>query len=102
MPKGFQNGANIDAKTHQKSMQTLVTKKIRKILKNYVSLNGKNIEIHCKSNWFYDLEGCMCERERNHKNIKNETKIHSQIDETSVQKQCSKKEYPKDEQSSTK
>ena len=58
MPKGFQKGTGIDAKTHRKSMPKLVTKKIRKIIKNHVSLNGKNIEIHCKNKcswWFRRL-----------------------------------------------
>ena len=49
MPKEIQNGTKNDAKTHQKSMRNLVTKKIRKIIKKHVSLNGKNIEIHCKN-----------------------------------------------------
>ena len=40
IPKGFQNGADIDAKTHQKSMPKLVSKKIRKIMKIHVFLKG--------------------------------------------------------------
>ena len=52
MPKGFQNGANIDAKTHQKSMPKLVTKKIMGIIKRNVSLNGEIIELHCKNKCF--------------------------------------------------
>ena len=44
--KGSQNGTEIDTKTHQKSMPEMVSKKIRKIIKNHVSMNGKNIEIH--------------------------------------------------------
>ena len=55
MPKGSQNGANIYTKTHQKSKQKLVTKKIKDIIKNNVSLNGKNIGIHCKTNVFDGL-----------------------------------------------
>ena len=47
--KGCQNGIKIDAKTHQKSMPKLVTKKIMKVIKNNVSLNGKIIEIHCQN-----------------------------------------------------
>ena len=64
MTKGFQNGAKIDAKTDKKSMPKLVSKKIRKIMKNHVSLKGKIIEIHWKTMVFDGLEGCMCERER--------------------------------------
>jgi hypothetical protein len=52
MPKGSQNGVKIDAKTHQKSMPKLVTTRIRKIIKNHVSLKGKIIEFHCKNNGF--------------------------------------------------
>ena len=42
-PKGILNGTNIDAKTHQKSMPTLVKKKTMNIIKNNISLNGKII-----------------------------------------------------------
>ena len=52
IPKGFQNGAKIDAKTHQKSMPKLVTKKIMEIIKNHVSLNCKIIEIQIKNKRF--------------------------------------------------
>ena len=52
MPKGSQNRAEIDAQTHQKSMPKLVMKKIMKIIKNHISLDGKNIEIHCKNKCF--------------------------------------------------
>ena len=60
--KGSQNEAEIDAKTHQKSMPELVSKKIKEIIKNHVSLNGEIIEIIGKTMVFDDLEGCMCER----------------------------------------
>ena len=40
IPKCFQNGAEIDAKTHKKSMTKLVMKKIRKIIKNHVFSEG--------------------------------------------------------------
>ena len=60
-------------------MPKLVTKKIRKIIKNHVSLNCKNIEIHNKTGVLDGLEGCMCERERYQKNIETET-IHPKID----------------------
>jgi hypothetical protein len=39
-PKGFQNGAEIDAETHQKSMPKQVSKKITKITKIHVFLKG--------------------------------------------------------------
>ena len=50
--KDSQNGAEIDAKTHQKSMPELVSKKIREIIKNHVSLKSEIIEIHLKKNGF--------------------------------------------------
>ena len=42
MLEGSQNGAKIDATTHQKSMPKLVTKKIMKIIKDNISLYDKN------------------------------------------------------------
>ena len=51
--KGSQNGAEIDAKTHQKSMPELVSKKIKEIIKNHVSLKSEIIEIHWKNNGFW-------------------------------------------------
>ena len=50
--KGSQNGAEIDAKTHQKSMPELVSKKIREIIKNHVSLKSEIIENHWKKKGF--------------------------------------------------
>ena len=51
MPKGSQNGAEIDAKTRQNSMPPKVKTIIMKNIKNHVSLNGKVLEIHCKNKW---------------------------------------------------
>jgi len=39
-PKGSQNGAEIDAKTHQKSMPKLVSKRIMNIMNIHVFLKG--------------------------------------------------------------
>ena len=50
--KGSQNGTEIDAKTHQKSMPELVSKKMREIIKNHVSLKSETIEIHWNNNGF--------------------------------------------------
>ena len=63
-PKGSQNEAEIDARTHQQAMPKLVTKKIMKIIKNHVSLRRKIIQIHCKNNGFEGLAGCARERKR--------------------------------------
>ena len=51
-PKRSRNGAEFDAKTHQKSMPELVSEKIKKIMKIHVSLKSKIIEIHWKNNGF--------------------------------------------------
>jgi hypothetical protein len=51
-PKGFRNGANIDAETHDKAMQKLAPKRIREIMKNHVSLKCKNMQIHCNGHRF--------------------------------------------------
>ena len=49
-----QKASNMKAKsiaeTHQKAMPKLVTKRIRKIIKNHVSLKGRVIEIHWENN----------------------------------------------------
>ena len=102
MPKGFQKGTNNYAQTHQKSMPTQVSKKIMKIIKNHVSLEGKIIEFFSKNNGFEGLAGCARERKRYQNNIKSETKFQSQIDEKSIQSSCSKKGYPKHKTSSNK
>ena len=47
-PRGIQNGAEIDVKTHPKSMPKQVSKKLRKIMKIHVFLKRKIIQIHCK------------------------------------------------------
>jgi hypothetical protein len=39
-PKASQNGAEIDAETHQKSMAKQVSEKIKKIMKIHVFLKG--------------------------------------------------------------
>jgi hypothetical protein len=51
-PKRSRNGAEIDAKTHKNSMPELVSEKIKKIIKNHVSLKSEIIEIHWKNNGF--------------------------------------------------
>ena len=101
MPEGSQHGAKIDTKIFQKSMPKLVMKKIRKIIKNHVSMKGKIIEIHWK-NFFWWFRRLHVRTVKVKKNIKKETNIHPKIDEQSIQKSCSKKGYPKDETSSKK
>ena len=93
-PKGSQNGAEIDAKTHQQSMPKQVLKKIMKIIKNHVSLKGKIIQIHCRNYGFEGLAGCVRERKRYQtktskerptsipKSMKNRYKFHARKRET--------------------
>ena len=102
MPKRSQNGSKIDAKTHQKSVPKLVTKKIRQIIQNHDSLNGEIIEFHLKNNGFLGFRTMHVRTGKVSTNIKNETNIHPKIDEKSIQKSCSKKKYPKDEKSTKK
>ena len=64
MPKGFQHGADIDAKTHQQSMPKQVSEKIMKIIKNHLSMKGQIFQIHCKNNAFGGLAGCAHEWKR--------------------------------------
>ena len=59
MPKGCQNGAKMDPKWTQNRCQKLLeinaktdNEKDQEIIKNYVSLNGKNIEVHYKNKCF--------------------------------------------------
>jgi hypothetical protein len=56
MKKPLKKGAQITAWTLQKSMPKLVTKRIRKIIKNHVSLKGKIIGINWKNNCFWWLK----------------------------------------------
>ena len=72
-------------------MPELVSKKIMKIIKKHASLKGKVIEIHWKTVGFDGLEDCMHEQEKSSKTINNDVKIHRKIDETFMQKPCSKK-----------
>ena len=51
----------------------------------------KTLKFIIKNNVFDDLEGCMCERERNQQNIKNYTKKHPKIYEKSIQKHARKR-----------
>ena len=53
IPKGFQNGAEIDAKTHLKAMPKLVSKKLRKIMKIHVFLKRKTMQIHWMGHRFW-------------------------------------------------
>jgi hypothetical protein len=53
----------------------------------------KSLKFNVKTMVFYDLEGCMCERKRYQKNIKNDTKFHPKFNEKSIPKTCSKKEH---------
>ena len=49
---GFQNGAEINAETHQKSLPKLVPLQKIQNISYYAFLNGKVMQIHYKSNGF--------------------------------------------------
>ena len=52
----------------------------------------KSLKFIGKTMVFDDFESFMCERSRYQKYIKNETKIHTKFNETSIQKTCLKKD----------
>ena len=72
-------------------MTKLVTKTIMTVIKIHVSLNGKIIEVHGTNNFCEGLTGCVRERKMYQSNIKNDTKIHPNIDDKSIQNVYSKK-----------
>ena len=51
---------------------------------------AKSLNFIVQTMVFDGLEGCMCERERYQKNIKNDTKIHPNTYEKSIQKHARK------------
>ena len=60
--KGTQNGAEIDAKTQQKSAKTGIEKD-QENYENHVFLKGKIIQVHCNNeNIFEGLAGCVRKR----------------------------------------
>ena len=91
MPQGCQNGGTIDAKTHQKSMQKLVAKKMRKIVKIHVFPMCKNRFLIGRYSKFEVLQGECANLEIHQKTIKNETNIHLKVNGKSMQFPCSKK-----------
>ena len=95
MLKRSQNGAEIYAKPNKKTMPKFATKKIKTIINKSCFSKSKIIEIHCKNNYFWWLKRLHTRKEKIQNNIKNETTIHPQIDEKSIQISCSKKRYPK-------
>ena len=91
MPKGSQNGGEINAKTHQKSMQKLVAKEMRKIVKKQVFPMCKNRFLIGRYSKFEVLQGECANLKIHQKTIKNEVKIHPKIYEKTRQISCSKK-----------
>jgi hypothetical protein len=91
MPRGYQNGAEIDARTHPKSMQKLVPKNIRNISKIYVFRCVKPCKFIVRVIVFEGFARWVHERKIHQKYIKNETTIPPKINEKSMQISCSKK-----------
>ena len=100
--KGSQNGAEIDAKTHQKSMTELVSKKIREIIKNHVSLKSKIIEIHWKNNGFWWFRRLHVRTVKVSKKHQKRNQISFEIQWTINTKNMLKKRMPKYENLSNK
>ena len=91
MPKGCQNGTNIDAETHQQSMPKLVTEKSLKLSKNMFFWMVKSFEIIVKTMVFAGFTSCVRERKRHPKNTKHDIVIHPIINKKSMQNRCWKK-----------
>ena len=53
-PRGYQNGAEIDAKSQSKSLLKQVSKKIMEFKKKHVFLTCRNMQFRCKN---YGFEG---------------------------------------------
>ena len=64
MTKGCQNGAENDADTHHKSMPKQVSKQIRTIIKNHISLNGEIMEFHGKNKCFWRFSRLRAQTEK--------------------------------------
>ena len=86
MPKGCQNGAKIDAKTHQKSMQKQVARNMRKILKNHVFPLCKTMQKHRTVVKKQGFARSVCGAGKSSKNFKNDVTIHPNFDEKSMRK----------------
>ena len=84
MPKGCQNEANIDAKTHQKSMQKQVAKNIWKTMKNRVFPMCKTMPKHGTVVKKRGLTRSVCGAGKSQKNIENDVKIRPKIDGKSI------------------
>ena len=71
--------------------KNLSRKREGKSSKNMFLRMVKSLNFIVKTMFFDCLEGCMREQEKSAKTIKNDVKIHPKIDETFMQKLCSKK-----------
>ena len=90
MLKRCQNGVEMYAKTHQKSMQKLVTGNIRKIMKNHVFPMCKTMQNHHTVIKKRGLARWVCGSGKSWKNMKIDVKIRFKIDEKLIRKRCSK------------
>ena len=89
-----------EVRSHQNPMPKQVAKQIMNIIKNHVFLMCKNMQIHCKGHCFWRLcsLGVRTEKvsDKNQTNIKNETWIHTQSNDKSMQNLYSKNWCQKD------
>ena len=97
MLKRCQNGIEMYAKTHQKSMQKLVMGNIRKMMKNHVFPMCKTMQNHHTVSKKRGLARWMCGAGKSWNNMKNEVKIRHTINEKIIRKRCSNKWWRHDE-----
>ena len=64
MPNGYQDIANIDAQTYQKSMPKQVAKEFIEIITNHFSLSVKTCTLIVATIIVEGLAGCVRERKR--------------------------------------
>ena len=86
-PKGSQNGAEIDAKTHQKAMPKLVSKKIITIMKLIKKWYAGTLEYWLLPREYACLQKIYISRKmsiNDQNNIKNYVKNHPNINEKSM------------------
>ena len=81
MTKDFQNGIEIDATTHQQTMQQLVPKKVRTAMDNHGFLKCRNMQIHFTGYHILRLCKEVAERNVHQQIIENDTNRHPQIDD---------------------
>ena len=89
-PKNFQNGANIDAETHQKSMKKLITEKKWKNGKSCFAERLKHAKVFAGSHK-QGFRPVSVQTTEVFRNMTNHVKILPKVEQTPMQNPCSKK-----------